>query len=130
MAALRSSHFARSATTLGVVAGTIPVIRAMSERGIPFAISKGPGIALAYPNANERPFGDIDVLVPKRHFLSAQRLLASHAYTKDIRNVTPWSWFDRRCQEAVNMRGPDGGSIDLHHHVPPWLWASTCSQNC
>jgi hypothetical protein len=123
MAALRSSHFARSATTLEVVTGTLPMIRAMSERGIPFVISKGPGIALAYPKTNERPFSDIDILVPKRHFASAQRLLISHGYAEDIKNATPWAWFDRRCQEAVNLRGPEGGSIDVHHHIPPWLWA-------
>jgi Uncharacterised nucleotidyltransferase len=123
MAALRSSHFSRSATTLGVVAGTLPTLRAMSEHGIPFVISKGPGIALAYASLNERPFNDIDILVPKRHFSPTQRLLASHGYSEDARNSTPWGWFDRRCQEAVNLRSPDGGSIDVHHHVPPWLWA-------
>ena len=55
MAALRSSHFARSATTLEVVAGTLPMIRAMSEMGIPFAISRGPDIAPRVPECQRAP---------------------------------------------------------------------------
>jgi hypothetical protein len=39
------------------------------------------------------------------------------------RSRLPWEFLNMSCREAVNLKRPDGASIDLHHHVPPWLWA-------
>jgi hypothetical protein len=44
-------------------------------------------------------------------------------FSERLRNKQPWPIFDRLCREGLNLESATGGSVDLHHHVPPWLWA-------
>ncbi|HZZ97924.1 MAG TPA: nucleotidyltransferase family protein [Jatrophihabitantaceae bacterium] len=96
--------------------------RIFTANGIEFAVSKGPGIAAHYPHRRLRPFGDIDFLLPERDFARAFGLLEQAGWQADLARREQRDYFIRRCREAVNLEHGDLGRIDLHHHVPPWLW--------
>jgi glycosyltransferase involved in cell wall biosynthesis len=118
---LRKNDFVWSTWTHALVSRADEALSLLKSAGIEFAISKGPGIAAHYePGA--RPFADLDVLVRPRDFRAAQTLLAASGYVEDEATVQPWSSFDRWCREGINLKSARGGSIDLHHHVPPWYW--------
>ncbi len=119
---LRSASFAAAAHSLRLVGASRPALDALRAAGIPFAVSKGPGIALAGCHPTERPFSDLDLIVAPRYFGPAFSLLTSLGYEEPALTRPPWRWFNSTCREAVNLRSPEGGSLDLHHHVPPWLW--------
>lgn len=122
MSTLRDSSFAGSSQAMRVTAASTPSLAALRDGDIPFIISKGPGIALHCRGVSERPFTDLDVLVASEDFPKALKTLRALDYSKDPEDRPPRQWFHRYCMEAVNLRSPGGGSIDLHHHLPPWLW--------
>lgn len=90
--------------------------------GIDHVVSKGPGIAAHYP-MGMRPFSDVDVLVAPRDFGRATSVLTSLGYSEELYNRQPWPIFNRWCREGLNLTSALGGSLDLHHHIPPWWWA-------
>jgi hypothetical protein len=92
------------------------------QNGIRFVVSKGPGIAAHYPDPALRPFGDLDFLVAERDYPRARALLDAAGWHPDERRREQRDYFERMCREAVNLERGDLGRVDLHHHVPPWLW--------
>ena len=46
-------------------------LSALGDRGFPYVVTKGPGIAVHAPHFGERPFSDIDVFVQKKSFSQA-----------------------------------------------------------
>jgi Uncharacterised nucleotidyltransferase len=110
------------ARALTVESTALTVIEAFEHRRIPLVVTKGPGIADTYPNRSLRPFGDVDVLVPTGSFDDAMQLLRALGFGEYFETGEPRSYFNRRCREGVNLVRDDGASIDLHHHVPPWVW--------
>jgi len=123
-ATLRSAAFHDSASTVEIARATLPAVANLRRHGIEFAVTKGPGVAAVGRGVTERPFCDIDILVEPEQFTEARELLDSWNYKEDLRSRQPWLFFDRYCREAVNLRSEDGGSIDLHHHLPPWYWGT------
>jgi len=123
-ATLRSVAFDNSRSTVEVVRATGPAVTELQQHGIKFVVTKGPGVAAVGRGVTERPFCDIDILVEPEQFTEARQLLDSWNYKEASRSRQPWSFFDRYCREAVNLRSEDGGSVDLHHHLPPWYWGS------
>jgi hypothetical protein len=123
LSALRRASFADCARSVSVVQRSQDGLDALRGAEVPFAVSKGPGIALQSPHPAERPFTDLDLLVHPRSFFRARAVLASLGYRLEVMNLPPWLWFESACQEAINLKSPGGGSLDLHHHLPPWLWA-------
>lgn len=121
--AVRQAAFDQYARSLEVVQASAAGLDALSDAGIALVVTKGPGIALSCHNPLERPFGDLDVIVHPNDFRHAVSVLSDCGYGADPATLPPWRWFDTTCQEAVNLHSNDGGSIDVHHHVPPWLWA-------
>ena len=119
---LREAAFEDSVSTVEIVRRTLPVVAKLQEHGVPLVVSKGPGVAAMGRGVTERPFCDIDVLVQPELFGRATRLLRSWGYEERLQSHQPWPFFDRYCREAVNFRSAEGGSIDLHHHIPPWYW--------
>jgi len=97
-------------------------IAALNEHGIECVVSKGPGIAAAYRSPAARTFGDIDVLVVPEDFVRSREILSGLGWERDSCVDEQRQYFERRCREAVNLRKGATGSLDLHHHVPPWLW--------
>jgi hypothetical protein len=102
-------------------------IQALRDTGIPSVITKGPGIAQAYPLPSLRPFRDIDILVPPSGFEAAKQLLGRLGFHPLPEREGPRSYFYRRCREAVNLFRDDGTAVDLHHHIPPWIWGRNLS---
>jgi hypothetical protein len=95
---------------------------ALDRMKIPYVVTKGPGIASLYPNPAWRPFRDIDVLVRPRDFRRAMEVFETLGFAEHASLRQPRGYFDRFCREAVNLLREDGAAIDLHHHVPPWIW--------
>jgi len=119
---LRSDAFAWVGRSLRTLQFGVEVLEMLGKAGVPYVVTKGPGVAACYPIATDRPFSDLDIVVGHGDFRKALAVTARSGYQEDARSRQPWRYFDRWCREAVNLRRPDGGSVDLHHHVPPWLW--------
>ena len=92
--------------------------------GIDYVVTKGPGIAMHAKRLSERPFTDIDILVAEKAFAETLSILRRRGYAEEERNMMPWEGLNRFCREAVNLRSPAGGSIDVHHRIPPWFWGA------
>ncbi len=99
-------------------------LRVLVDDGIDFVVTKGPGIASLASRISERPYSDIDILVATEQFGYVQQLLARSGYREETRDLVPRPALGDLCREAVNLRSHDGGSIDVHHRIPPWLWGS------
>jgi hypothetical protein len=123
----RNARFNDSAFTVTVVSRSRAGIDGLRAAGIPFAVTKGPGIASVCGTVSDRPFADLDVVVQPERFLAARDVLRRSGYTEQSRTIQPWDSFNRICREATNLRTRDGGSIDLHHRVSPWYWSSGLS---
>lgn len=124
---LRADSFAWIERSLGTVRCGSEVLALLYRAGVPHVVSKGPGVAVRYPQLTDRPFSDLDIIVPVRDFSKAASIAARAGYRENALSQQPWRFFDRWCREAVNLRHPEGGSIDLHHHVPPWVWGERLS---
>jgi hypothetical protein len=120
---LRESSFSWSSHSHFVLRNADTAIRAFESAGIRFSVSKGPGIARTYPSMMHRPFSDLDVLVRRVDFDAAHEVLAGLGFAEAAGSRQPWPYFDRWCREGINLKAEPGGSIDLHHHVPPWFWS-------
>lgn len=121
---LRSAH-TRGALRSSLVAGlAASAVEAFDRLGIPFLITKGPGIAHLYQVPEWRPYRDVDVLVRPKDFRLAKEALATLDFAEPASFKQPRGYFDRFCREGVNLLRADGAAIDLHHHVPPWIWGA------
>lgn len=120
-AALEEAQQLQAVLALNVEATATEAAAALQRATIPVVITKGPGIANVYPQRSLRSFGDIDILVPPRLFGRAHGILIELGYGEYF-GREPRDYFNRWCREGVNLIREDGASIDLHHHVPPWVW--------
>ncbi|HET9248371.1 MAG TPA: nucleotidyltransferase family protein [Actinomycetota bacterium] len=123
-ALLHGAHMRAAARAMAIESTATSALEILASRSIPFVVSKGPGIALSYPQPALRPYGDIDVLVPPDRFSAAMSSLGSLGFEEYFDTGEPRSYFDRYCREGVNLVRADGGSIDLHHRIPPWVWGT------
>jgi hypothetical protein len=121
---LQDEVFAWSQTSCLASGRATADLQVLGEAGIGFVVIKGPGIASLARRLPERPYSDVDILVAAEQFGHVQRLLARSGYLEETKNLVPRPSLGDLCREAVNLRNPDGGSIDVHHRVPPWLWGS------
>jgi hypothetical protein len=95
------------------------VLAGCDVRGV---ITKGRAIAAMDPvDPGLRTYADVDVLVTPSSFERALGALRAAGF-RDVSDVQLRRSYDRRCREAVNLVHPRDGSVDLHHHVPPWIW--------
>jgi hypothetical protein len=127
LARLAEARSIETARCLMIEAAAISAIRALEGAGIPLVVTKGPAVAQAYPDPSLRPFFDVDVLVPPARFEDAFRLLQDLGFAEPSHLVQPRPYFNRWCREGVNLIRLDGGSVDLHHHIPPWVWGQRLS---
>jgi len=124
--ALEEAQRLQAVLALNIEATAMEAAQGLHRATIPFVVTKGPGIASVYPQRSLRSFADIDVLVPPRLFEKAHSLLINLGY-KEYFGRGPRDYFNRWCREGVNLLREDGASIDLHHHVPPWVWGGRMS---
>jgi hypothetical protein len=113
--------------SMGLEAAAPAAVDRLREAGVSAVVTKGPGIAGTYPQAALRPFRDIDILVPKGRFIRARGALEAMGFHSLPDRERPRAYFDLHCREALNLFREDGTSIDLHHHIPPWIWGRQMS---
>jgi len=121
---LRNANFYWSQVTLAVTAMALHDLRSLTDHRIPFVVTKGPGIASIAKRFIERPYADIDIMVDDNDFSRARATLATIGYVEEDKDMVPRPSLDVTCREAVNLHSPSGGSIDIHHRIPPWYWAT------
>jgi hypothetical protein len=107
--------------TLSVDAFGPGVVADLERAGMASVVTKGPGVAQAYPSRGDRSYVDLDVVVAPRDFVPALSLLRAAGFEQSVR-MQARDYFDKHCFEAVNLVRPDGAAIDLHHHIAPWVW--------
>ena len=95
-------------------------LQALNERGVPYAVIKGPAVARFHQDPTTRPYEDIDLVVAPTMFRAAMETLNELGYEVNGDKRQPWDWFDRECLEGVNLRGRFGANLDVHHHIAPW----------
>ena len=78
----------------------------LKKAGIPYAILKGCAAAVQYPHPLARSMGDIDFIVPQKHFQECKRLLEENGYV--------YSHGEEGDRHIVY--GKNGFSHELHHH--------------
>src|SRR5260221_13337986 len=98
------------------------IVATLQQKGIRSVITKGPGIARTYPAVGLRPFRDIDILVEPTRFGEAVSVLGSVGFNEPSELMRPRAYYYTRCLEAVTLVRNDGIAVDLHHHIPPWIW--------
>jgi hypothetical protein len=121
---LLDAEFAWAAVTIDSVESSASALTVLRDKGIEFAITKGPGIARFQRRFQERPYSDLDVIVSPGDFRGASEALRSIGFAEEQKNRQPWPMFNRYCREAINLRTEAGGSLDLHHRIPPWYWGT------
>lgn len=119
---LRATQFDRLAFSRVQSAIAAELLQDLESKGIMAAVIKGPSVARRYQFPAERPYSDVDILVPPEKFNAAMRHLLEAGYAEKSTTEMPRRVLVRFGREATNLHAPEGGSLDLHHHVSPWLW--------
>jgi len=93
--------------TLALDAVSVEVVEALDEAGIPNLLVKGPAIGRwLYDGPGERPYDDIDLLVPERDLAQAEETVKRLGF-----RFVHDDWHGR-----VWLRGPI--NLDLHRRLP------------
>lgn len=96
---------------LFVVGALSEVSRALDEAALAWVAMKGPIVAeLLYPDAGDRSYADLDLLVVRRDFPEAMAILEALGYRPAIKN---WALAEKMLAGQVTMNGP-AVQIDLH----------------
>ena len=107
------SHVERLAGVLLLEELLVDVVQSMARAGVPVRVLKGAAMAhLDYPDPAQRPYGDIDVLVPSDKFDHAVEVLTAGGCRRLFPQPRPG--FDREFGKGVCVRTPTGLEIDLH----------------
>jgi hypothetical protein len=106
------------ATALTLEAMLLRVAEVLDDAGIPFRVLKGPAVAhLDYPDAAQRDFGDVDLLIRPQDLDRTIEVLGRHGCAR--RFPEPRPGFDRRFTKSVSVVTPEGQEIDLHRTFAP-----------
>lgn len=98
-----------------LIAGALGEITAAFDAlELRWVVMKGPEVAsLLYPDAGDRTYADVDLLVDQRDYAPAMHVLEEFGYTHAIRN---WALAEEMMAGQVTMKSPTV-SIDLHWHL-------------
>ncbi|MBA2496542.1 MAG: nucleotidyltransferase family protein [Acidimicrobiia bacterium] len=112
-AVLAELDAAAAAVSLRLDRALLEVADTFDGSGVSFRVLKGAALAhVCYPDPRQRPYGDVDVLVPSERFDDAVRLLV--AAGGRCRFIEPRPGFTRRFGKGVSVRRTDGLEVDLH----------------
>ena len=100
-----------------------PLLDALRQARLPYAIIKGPATAEYYNENWPRSYTDIDIIVAPNDFTKVMGLAKGAGWREPEYIVPARRYFDRFCREGVNLHGESGGNVDIHHHVPPWSFS-------
>jgi hypothetical protein len=109
--------------SMTIEVATRRVLSALADRAIPLVVIKGPAVLPYQPPGWARSYSDIDLLVPVARFDQVVAACEKEGFT-DPASTPPWPWFNTSCKEGVNFCSADGGNVDVHHHVPPWVFGA------
>ena len=84
------------------------LVQLLNKHGIPFAILKGTAAAIYYPRPCYRTMGDIDIIVPQSHFMTASALMEKNGYVISHKEDNP------KARHIGYLK--DDKVIELHHH--------------
>lgn len=88
--------------------------RAFDEAGLSWVVMKGPVVAaLLYPDVGDRSYSDLDLILDRRCFPQAMRILEELGYEHAIHN---WALAEEMLAGQVGMMSPML-HIDLHWHL-------------
>jgi hypothetical protein len=88
---------------------------AFDEAGLSWAVMKGPVVAaLLYPGIGDRSYADLDLLVDRRDFPTAIRVLEGLGYEHKIRD---WALAEDVFAGQVGMTNQQSAHVDLHWHL-------------
>jgi hypothetical protein len=121
LARLKRESVANTQNVLHLVGKQLRVYKLFKQHKIPVALFKGPLLAqMAYGEISLRQAGDIDVLISRRHFDEAKRLLESLGYEMWPQLTTPQlaSHLANHC-EIQFMRDEWFTIVDLHWDLAP-----------
>jgi hypothetical protein len=87
---------------------------ALDTAALPWAVMKGPVLAVhLYPDTADRVYGDLDLLVPRRCFPEAVRVLEDLGFRHDVHN---WARAEEQLAGEITMR-TDTVVVDLHWNL-------------
>lgn len=111
---LAARHQDAMKLTLRVERAAQHVVGTLAEAGVPTRMLKGLALGhLSYPEPEQRPTGDVDVLVPSARFDEAIAALTAAGARRVLPELRPG--FDRRFTKAVTMTAADGHNVlDVH----------------
>jgi len=124
---LRAAERREAATTLRLEAAMPSLVEMLSNDGIPVLVTKGPAVARAYPSRGQRPFRDVDLLVQPERLTRTLEVLRDAGFEEPPALMQPRAYFGHLCREAVNLQDDHLIAVDLHHHIPPWVWGQRLS---
>ena len=91
----------------------LDTVALLTDAAVDHRVLKGSAVAhLVYPDPAQRPFGDVDLLVPVARLDVAVSTLIRAGYTRPRPQLRPG--FDRRFAKSVTLISPDGLPLDLH----------------
>ncbi len=97
-----------------VVGALSQIGRRFDEAGLSWVAMKGPVVAaLLYPGVGDRTYGDLDLLVDRRDFPKAMRILEDLTYAHDVHN---WALAEEMLAGQVGLATPTM-HVDLHWHL-------------
>lgn len=124
---LRTMQFDRVLFSRVQSAAAAEITRDLESHGIMAAVMKGPSVARHYQIQLERTYSDVDILVPTSKFNAAMQRLSEAGYAERSGTEMPRRVLVRFGREATNLHTLEGRSVDVHHHISPWLWGRALS---
>lgn len=112
----RLNHFQMVGFMLGLQQVASQSLKALNAACIPCCILKGEDFARRlYPSFSLRPFRDVDLIVPKRNYAEADRVLQAMGYVADL----PIRKYDAMDYGQISYRsaGDQRWSVELHWNV-------------
>ena len=97
-----------------VLRGSAPAVQVLVDSGIEVMLLKGGALQAVFPKGSgARLSGDLDVMVRRRDFAAAVRVLHVAGWrSKDSMEYSCVRW---RFASGTNLRKPPFGDIDVHH---------------
>jgi hypothetical protein len=94
------------------------VAHLLARAGIPVLHVKGPTVVRWLHPDGGRPWGDVDVLLPRDRLDEALAVLAAHGFGERFPGVTHHTSEDHAVVLARPDTSPGNGEVDLHHRFP------------
>ncbi len=111
LAARRDQSMMRHLIVVGALS---QIAQRFDQAGLSWTAMKGPVVAaLLYPGVGDRSYGDLDLLVDRRDFPTAMRILEELGYGHDIHN---WALAEEMLAGQVSL-ATETVHIDLHWHL-------------